>query len=74
MPAQPGRPMRQGYEYRRKGTRNLSLACEPLAGWRQVPMTQRRTTQDFAHQIRWLVFDSKYERLLARGSGQRFLG
>ena len=34
--AQPGRPARQDYEYRREGTRNLFLACEPLAGWRQV--------------------------------------
>ena len=30
-------------------------ACEPLAGWRQVAVTQRRTMQDFAHQMRWLV-------------------
>ena len=32
LPAQPGRPARQDYEYRREGTRNLFLACEPLAG------------------------------------------
>ena len=55
LPAQPGRPRRQDYEYRREGTRNLFLACEPLAGWRQVTVTQRRTMQDFAHQMRWLV-------------------
>ena len=47
--------MRQDYEYRREGTRNLFLACEPLAGWRHVAVTQRRTMQDFAHQMRWLV-------------------
>ncbi len=55
MPPRPGRPMRQDYEYRREGTRNLFLACEPLAGWRQVAVTQRRAMQDFAHQMRWLV-------------------
>ena len=55
MPAQPGRPRRQDYEYRRGGTRNLFLACEPLAGWRHVAITERRTMQDFAHQMRWLV-------------------
>ena len=55
LPPQPGRPKRQDYEYRREGTRNLFLACEPLAGWRQVAVTQRRTMQDFAHQMRWLV-------------------
>ena len=41
-PAQPGRPARQDYEYRREGTRNLFLACEPKAGWRQVTVTERR--------------------------------
>ena len=55
LPPQPGIPRRQDYEYRREGTRNLFLACEPLAGWRQVTVTQRRTMQDFAHQMRWLV-------------------
>ena len=54
-PARPGIPLRQDYEYRREGTRNLFMACEPLAGWRQVAVTQRRTMQDFAHQMRWLV-------------------
>ena len=55
MPPRPGLPLRQDYEYRREGTRNLFLVCEPLAGWRQVAVTQRRTMQDFAHQMRWLV-------------------
>ena len=36
LPAEPGRPLRWDYEYRREGTRNLFLACEPLAGWRHV--------------------------------------
>ena len=55
---QPGVPRRRDYEYRREGTRNLFLACEPLAGWRQVIVTERRTMQDFAHQMRWLVDDA----------------
>ena len=54
-PAELGLPQRQDYEYRREGTRNLFLTCEPLAGWRQVAVTQRRTRQDFAQQMRWLV-------------------
>jgi hypothetical protein len=52
LPAQPGRPRRQDYEYRRAGTRNLFLFCEPLPGWRHVAMAERRTIQDFAHQMR----------------------
>ena len=52
---QPGRPRRQDYEYRRAGTRNIFLFCDPLAGWRHLTITERRTMQDFAHQMRWLV-------------------
>ena len=55
VPAGPGRPKRQDYEYRREGTRNLFLACEPKAGWRHVAITERRTKEDFACQMRWLV-------------------
>ena len=36
IPVQPGQPRRQDYEYRRAGTRNIFLTCEPLAGWRHV--------------------------------------
>ena len=60
LPARPGRPRRQDYEYRRQGTRNLFLTCEPLRGWRHVAITHRRTRQDFAHQMRWLV-DEAYQ-------------
>ena len=67
LPAQPGRPRRQSlpptgygdYEYRRGGTRNIFLFCEPLAGWRHIAITERRTMQDFAHQMQWLV-DTAY--------------
>ena len=61
LPAQPGRPRRQDYEYRRGGTRNIFLTCEPLAGWRHVAITERRTMQDFAHRMQWLV-DVAYPR------------
>ena len=58
LPAKPGRPRREDYEYRREGTRNLFLTCEPKAGWRHVAITQQRTMQDFAQQMRWLVDDA----------------
>ena len=32
LPPRPGRPLRQDYEYRREGTRNLFLACELFGG------------------------------------------
>ena len=50
-----GRVAREDYEYARHGTANLSLVLEPLRGWRKVRVTQRRTAQDFAEQLRLLV-------------------
>ena len=55
LPAEPGQPRREDYEYVRGGTRNLFLFIEPLAGWRHLEVTERRTAEDFAHQMRWLV-------------------
>ena len=54
-PVAPGRPRREDYEYRRGGTVNLFVACEPLGGWRHVAVTERRTRADWAHFIRELV-------------------
>ncbi len=59
IPAKAGRRERFDYEYKRNGTRNLFMWCEPLAGWRHLEVTQRRTMKDFAHQMRWLV-DTPY--------------
>ena len=55
LPATPGQVLRYDYEYKRNGTRNLFLFFEPLAAWRHVEVTERRTKMDFAHQMRWLV-------------------
>ena len=63
IPAAPGRPRREDYEYLRNGTRDLFLTCEPRRGWRHVAITQQRTMQDFAHQMRWLV-DEAYPGIL----------
>ena len=53
--AKPGRVERYDCEYRRNGTRNRFMFCEPKGGWRHVEVTGRRTAVDFAHQMRWLV-------------------
>ena len=55
IPPKRGRRERFDYEYKRNGTRNLFMCCEPLAGWRRVAVTERRTMVDFAHQMKWLV-------------------
>lgn len=58
-PPRPGRAQRYDYEYERKGTANIFLAIEPLAGWRQVTVTEHRTKLDFAAQMKLLV-DVRY--------------
>jgi len=55
LPPRPGTPARQDYEYERRGTANLFLWYEPLAGVRRVAPTQRRTMVDWAHVIKDLV-------------------
>ena len=53
--AKSGSPQRYDYEYKRNGTRNLFVFCESKGGWRHVEVTDRRTSVDFAKQMRWLV-------------------
>jgi hypothetical protein len=55
IPAEPGQPERYDYEYTRNGTADLFMVSEPLAGWRAVKVTERRTSVDFAEVVRWLV-------------------
>jgi hypothetical protein len=57
LPAEPGQPERFDYEYVRNGTANLFMLSEPLAGWRHVMVTDRRTAKDFAEVLRWLAED-----------------
>jgi hypothetical protein len=55
LPAAPGRRERIDYEYERNGTGNLFMMFEPLAGQREVLVTERRTAVDYAEAIRHLV-------------------
>ena len=55
LPAAPGRPAREDYEYTRGGVCNLFMLCEPLRGWRHVVVSDRRTRLDFAHCVQELV-------------------
>ena len=54
LPARPGRPRCEDYEYERRGTANLFMVCCPRQGWRHVKVTAHRTAQDFAQQLREL--------------------
>jgi len=55
IPAEPGQLERYDYEYKREGTANLFEFFQPLVGWRQITVTERRTKIDFAHQMKDLV-------------------
>jgi hypothetical protein len=55
VPARPGHAARVDYEYARRGTAALFLACEPPTGWRHVWVDERRTRVDWAHVIKDLV-------------------
>ena len=55
IPSAPGQPERYVTEYERNGTSNIFLACEPLAGKRQIKITDHRKKTDFAEFIQELV-------------------
>jgi transposase len=60
LPPVPGGVAKEDYEYVRNGTANLFVAFEPLANWRQVEVTDRRTKVDFARFVKSLV-DGRYQ-------------
>lgn len=55
LPLTRGHPRRQDYEYVRRGTRNVFIYVEPKAGRRHVLVTRRRTKEDLAKALRYLV-------------------
>jgi hypothetical protein len=55
LPLGPGMIERYDHEHVRHGTTNLFLACEPLAGWRHVAVTEHRCRVDWAGFIRDLL-------------------
>ncbi len=55
LPPKPGQIAKYDSEYERRGTANLFMAVEPLAGQRNVRVTDRRTRVDWAQFIRFLL-------------------
>jgi hypothetical protein len=51
----PGAVERYDHVYVRNGVASLFLACEPLAGWRHVAVTERRRRGDWAGFVRDLL-------------------
>jgi hypothetical protein len=52
IPAKPGHPKRDDYEYERNGTANLFMMFAPLEGWRHVEVTDRHTAVDYAQILK----------------------
>ena len=46
-------------QYERKGSCSIFLFTEPLGGWRNAIASERRTSEDWALQIKWLL-DTEY--------------
>jgi hypothetical protein len=55
IPATRDHPRRVDYEYERAGTASIFMFCEPLAGWREVQVRERRTKVDWAEEVARLL-------------------
>jgi hypothetical protein len=66
LPPGPGRPARHDYEYDRGGSANLFVTVEPLAGWRHIEPTERRTHREYAQTLRYLVEEAYPEAAVIR--------
>jgi hypothetical protein len=52
-------PKRIDYEYERAGTASIFMFSEPLAGWREASVRERRTKTDWATEVARLL-DGRY--------------
>lgn len=59
IPAVPGHPVLMDDEYVRNGVAEIFLEVEPLAGRRNVDITQRRTKVDWANYVKGML-DVRY--------------
>jgi len=55
LPPKPGHVAKQDSEYERRGTANVFMAVEPLAGQRTTQVTERRTRVDWARFVQMLL-------------------
>jgi len=61
IPLKEGSTAKRDYEYKRNGTGNIFVAVEPKAGKHILSVTPRRTKQDFANFIKYLM-DNVYSK------------
>ena len=51
----PGKPKREGYQYKRKGVCTIFIAFEPLTGQRIVQVRPQPTKQDYAQFMKYVA-------------------
>lgn len=77
IPLKPGSPAKYDSEYSRKGTRNIFVAVEPLAGKRKIKVTLQRKKSDFAYFVKELIThvyaDAKKIRLVLDNLNTHFV-
>lgn len=59
LPTKPGNVAKIDNQYIREGSCSIFMLTEPLAGWRHAEALERRTMQDWALVVKWLV-DEQY--------------
>ena len=59
IPMESGSVKKVDSEYSREGTCSIFIFTEPLAGWRYAEAFDRRTKNDWAHRVKW-VLDTQY--------------
>lgn len=60
IPMKQNSPEKIDNEYEKNGTCSIFVMCEPLNGWHHANARQRRTSVDYAHEIKWLLTESPY--------------
>jgi DDE superfamily endonuclease len=55
LPMEPGKPLRQNYEYERHGVCSVLIAVQPHTGQRFVQVLEQRTALDYAHFMQALA-------------------
>jgi hypothetical protein len=55
IPMQPGKPKREGYQYKRNGVCTVFIAFEPLTGRRIVQVRKQRTKKDYAEFMKYVA-------------------
>jgi len=60
LPMKVGSVQKVDNEYERVGTCSVFVMCEPLLGWHHAHARERRLAVDFAHELEWLLCESRY--------------